>query len=339
MPKILLPTVDYSPKRGGVARYLHAIKQTFPEDVEVLYWSTPIGRLDMLRELVQFGKDYEQIWVSHILPIGTLAYLAKKVTKTPYVIFLHGMDFDLARRNEWKRVLTKKILRGAKTVVTNSQALADEVAKFAGIKTPLVVYPSIADQFLQEALAFDVQKKKLHLEGPVRLLTVSRLVSRKGHTKVLEAIQHLPNVEYWIAGEGAYEKNIRMRAKDLNLQDRVKMLGNVPDDQLAKLYEEADVFVMPTTKTSLDREGFGIVYLEAQLFGVPVIASNHPGVNEAVEDRVSGFLVRDVASLRSSIKKLADDADLRRTMGQAGRDFVLNRFTREKQCEKLRKLI
>lgn len=339
MSKILLPTVDFPPQQGGVARYLGALKKSFPDEIQVVYWNTPLSRWEMFREVMTFGRDYSQIWTSHILPIGTMAYAAKLITKTPYVVFLHGMDFDLARRSRWKRMLTKRILRGARRVVTNSESLAQEVESFAGIMKPLVVYPTVADQFLRAGEAYDPNKKELHEGGKVGVLTVSRLVQRKGHEKILKAIKKLPNVEYWIIGEGPQSPRIRMRIKDLDLEDRVHMLGQVDDRELLDYYRRADIFVMPTTKTPLDREGFGIVYLEAQLFGLPVIASDHPGVDEAVENHRGGILVNDADSLRSAIRRLVDDPRLRREMGMKGRDYVLSRFTRQKQTEKLRELL
>ena len=168
------------------------------------------------------------------------------------------------------------------------------------------------------------------------LLTVSRFVARKGHVKVLEAIKDLPNVTYKIVGDGPAEEMIERKIIELGLEDRVELLGRLDDQELVEAYQAADVFVMPTTKTKYDREGFGIVYLEAQLFGLPVIATHHPGVDEAVIDRGTGFLIEDQPELiRDTIKKLANDKELRTRMGKAGREFVLGGFTREKQMSQL----
>jgi phosphatidyl-myo-inositol dimannoside synthase len=338
MSNILLATLDYLPQRGGVARYLGAIKQTFPEKINVLYWNTAISRMEMMRELITVSKGHSAVWVSHVLPVGTMAYFAKFITGIPYTVFLHGMDFDLARRDSWKRFLTRRILKNAQHIVVNSNALAQEVRGFVG-RDSLVVYPSIADSFLHEGREYNPEDKKLREQGKVRIVTVSRLVERKGHVDVLEAIRYLPNVEYLIVGDGGYRNRINMRIKDLNLQHCVQMLGEVNDQELMQLYKSADIFVMPTKKSDLDREGFGIVYLEAQLFGLPVIGSNHEGVDEAVINRSTGFLVRGTQELRDAIKKLADNAQLRRRMGRAGREYVLAGFTRDKQFSKLEKIM
>lgn len=335
MSKVLLTTIDFPPNRGGVARYLWALSQELKDDVHVLHWRNNPGRLEMYRDLVQSTKGYQSIWISHVLPVGTLARIAKLITRRPYVIFLHGMDFDLARRDRRRRFLTKFILRGASRVVTNSQALASEVKAFAGINEPLVVYPVVAKQFVDASMQVHAQPNP----HAVTLLTVSRLVERKGHIPVLETIRDMPNVHYTIVGDGPYYRKIFYRIKDLGLETRVRVIRDATDAQLPAIYQSSDIFVMPTHRTALDREGFGIVYLEAQLFGLPVIASNHPGVNEAVLHRQSGLLLNDRSELKNAISALVNDEQARKRMGGVGRDYVLQNFTRDKQFSKLRELL
>lgn len=336
MSKVLLTTLDYPPKRGGVARYLWALSQELKEDVHVLNWRKMPGRLEMYKDLVQSTKGYQAVWVSHILPVGTMARLAKLITGRPYVVFLHGMDFDLARRDRWRRFLTRRILKGAKHIVTNSEALAREVQSFVSVKEPMVVYPCVP-QVLLEASKRQYGQPNPHY---ITLLTVSRLVKRKGHIEVLEAIRDMPNVRYVIVGDGPNYGKIFYRIKDLQMENRVQIIRDADDQQLPKIYQSADIFVMPTHKTQFDREGFGIVYLEAQLFGLPVIASKHPGVDEAVLDKQTGMLVNEQEDeLREAIQRLTVDAELRKRMGSAGREHVLSKFTREKQFSKLRALI
>ena len=292
--------------------------------------------MQLFQELTSCSGGYESIWVNHILPVGTTAYLSKFVTRKPYVVFLHGMDFDLARRNTWKRFLTRRILKGAKRVVTNSYALAREVQAFVRIQEPIVVHPSVADVFVRASHATPLVSN----QSTITLLTVSRLVERKGHIKVLEAIRDIPNVQYIIVGDGPYYGKIFYRIKDLQLETRVRIIRSASDEELPRIYQSADIFVMPTEKREFDREGFGIVYLEAQLFGLPVIASDHPGIDEAIVDKVTGFLIEeDQLTLRKAIIRLVNDRKLRERMGSFGRDYVLAGFTREKQFSKLKELL
>lgn len=325
--RVLLPTIELPTARGGVGRYIDAIAKTLPE-VEVVAWS---GDVD--------ARSFDAVWVHHILPIGTQAWLQRLRGGKPYVIFLHGLDFDLARRNAWKRFLTRRILRGAARVVTNSRALANEVAAFAHIAAPMVVYPCVDDEIVRNAQ--NHPQPLLREEGSaLQLLTVGRLVERKGHMKVLEAMKEMPDVQYTIVGDGPMRSVIEAKIRELGLTDRVTIRTDVTDAELPNVYRNADVFVMPSTKSESDREGFGIVYIEAALFGVPSIAVRQPGVDEAIVDGVTGWLIEDsIASLQETIGHIMSDRPLCVRMGQQARDRVLAEFTCEAQFSKLRGIL
>lgn len=367
MLKILLPTIDYPPARGGVARYIGAIVKTYPDQVTLLplkKWQWKKGG-NLLLLLAWKTRSYDAIWIHHVLPVGTAAMILKKLTKKPYVVFLHGLDFDLARRNAWKRALLKRVLSHADRIVTNSQALATEVREFVELsREPLVVYPTLEDQFIEAAklprqpagkvnlqklgeLALGISRSATPMfasmkngnDKSLRLLTVARLVERKGHLKVLEAMAQIPETSYHIVGDGPMRSMIERKIIELKLGERVTLSTDVTDEQLPEVYREADVFTMPSTKSEHDREGFGIVYLEAQLFGLPVIATKHPGVDEAVLDGEGGLLIGDSTDeLVAAIERLKDQA-VRSKFGARGRDWVLREFNRVQQMYKLRELL
>lgn len=365
MSRILLPTIDYPPARGGVARYIGAILKTYPDQVKLL--ALKKVKLDnLVLQMLFRAKTYDAIWTHHVLPIGTAAYIAGKFTGKPYVVFLHGLDFDLARRNSWKRALTRRVLSSAARVVTNSQALASEVRAFVELtREPLVVYPTLEDQFIESAKLPRDAREKVNLQKlgelalgvsrsstlmlassnnkeariGLHLLTVARLVERKGHAKVIRALMQLPDATYHIVGDGPLLPELKQLVMSLGLEDRVIFTTNASDEQLPEIYREADIFVMPTSKTEQDREGFGIVYLEAQLFGVPVIATKHPGVDEAVHDGEGGLLIGDrPEELVEAINRLKDSA-VRSKFGARGRTWVEREFNREQQMYKLRELL
>ena len=367
MPKILLPTIDHPPARGGVARYIGAILKTYPEQVTLLSLPKKLKVDRLAMKLLFAARGYDAIWTHHVLPIGTAAMLAHKINKKPYVVFLHGLDFDLARRNGWKRWLLTKVLTSAQRVVTNSQALAAEVRQFVALdREPLVIYPMLEDEFVAAAKTPRAKNEKVNLQklgelalgvsraatpmfvssptstkgnNVLRLLTVARLVDRKGHIKVLEAMPKLPNATYHIVGDGPMLGEIERKIDELGLRDRVTILRDVNDEQLPDVYRNADVFVMPTTKSETDREGFGIVYLEAQIFGLPVIASRQPGVDEAVHDGEGGLLISDGADELVRAIGRVRDAGTRAKFGARGRARVEHEFTREQQMYKLRELL
>ena len=384
MRRVLAPMLGALSERGGVARYLSAIVETYPHEVKVVELSKKPGYKELFSFFWNSRKDADLYFVNHILPVGTVAWIARR---KPYAIFLHSMDFDLARRNAWKRWLSKRILRGAEAIVTNSEILKGEVEEFLGamrtrraspVRRIFVVAPPVRDEFVEAskavrkgvgmvdlkellklasgALGVPISTSTKQISRSARddrmgrddnnasdgfmLLTVARLVERKGHLKVLEILEHLPGVKYTIVGDGPMRERLEIETARRGLTDRVTMITNASDEDLPGIYASADIFVMPTTKTETDREGFGIVYLEANLFGLPVVATNIGGVVEAVPDGETGLLVNDeLGEIESAIRKLVENPALRAKLGLRGRARVLEQFTREAQMSKLRGII
>lgn len=325
MERILLPTPDYPPKRGGVARFLESLANGFPSiRVEILK-SLPSYR-EILQDFWNRRKTFDAILVSHVLPLGTAALLYRCMTATPYDVILHGLDFDLARSTKKRSITLWFVLRFARRVFANSHALADEVKRFSG-RSVTTLYPCVTPALIEAAALVTPAHQRFGSDEAIRLLTVSRLVEKKGHLKVLEAIKDLPNVRYTIVGDGPMRKPIQDRIIALGLEEKVMMMQHVSDGKLPELYGSHDIFVMPTTKSMMDREGFGIVYIEAGLFGLPVIATNQPGVDEAVIDGKTGLLIDDTPDeLKKAIEKLVSDRELRLSLGTAGRARVLSEF-------------
>lgn len=365
MSKILLPTPDAPPKRGGVARSIGAtLRARGDVEVDVLpeRWGTLRVFLHVLRSLG--NAHVKSIWTHHIFPVGTASYFVSFfLSQCSYTVFLHGLDFDLARRNAWKRFLARRILCGAKSIVTNSAALRHEVASFVHRDDILVVYPCVSADFVRasettrkglvhrtpEELALLFLSQMIAMSGSgvsisrntsedmVRLLTVARLVERKGHVKVLRAMIDLANVTYTIVGDGPLREALQREAQTLGVADRVTFLTEVTDEQLPELYTAHDIFVMPTTKSERDREGFGIVYAEAGLFGLPCVATDIPGVDEVIIHEETGLLIEDTPlALGEAMRKLVGFPGLRSRMGSAARKRVLENFTEERFVQNIR---
>lgn len=364
MLKILLPTPDAPPKRGGVARYVAALLQARSEVVlGVLpdHW----GTARIFSYLVRRVRDYHEIWTHHVVPVGTACYLFSFLQKKPYVVFLHGLDFDLVQRNAWKRFLARRILSRARRVVVNSSALRDEVAFFVKRQDIFVIHPCVssflerASQKVRKGLKYYSPEQLTKMlaatlagmsgagislsqntsNEPVRLLTVARLVERKGHAKVLEALKDFPLATYTVVGDGPLLSSLELRAHELGIADRVSFLPRVSDEELPELYTAHDIFVMPTTKSPQDREGFGIVYAEAGLFGLPCIGTDIPGVDEVIERDVTGFLISDTPeALQGALQKLIASPGLRSRMGSAARVRILEHFTEDIFSRKIREI-
>ena len=127
----------------------------------------------------------------------------------------------------------------------------------------------------------------------ILLCSVGRQVKRKGTAWFVDQVMpRLPSdVHYWIAGDGPQDDAIRAAIARHDLGDRVRPLGRIPNDALARLYRGADLFVMPNIPVADDLEGFGIVLLEAGQCGTPAIAARLDGIQDVITDGVNGHLV------------------------------------------------
>jgi phosphatidylinositol alpha-1,6-mannosyltransferase len=120
-------------------------------------------------------------------------------------------------------------------------------------------------------------------------------------------------------------------AREYRLEGRVHFTGAVPESDLPKYYAACDVFLHPNRIDAMDCEGFGIVFLEAQAAGKPVIGGRTGGVPETMIEGETGFLVsaEDVAETSAVLQRLVENPELRNRMGQAARRHVANKFSWE----------
>jgi phosphatidylinositol alpha-1,6-mannosyltransferase len=173
--------------------------------------------------------------------------------------------------------------------------------------------------------------KRYGLKGKKVILTLARLVVRKGQDQVIRAlprvIQRVPQAVYLLAGQGGDEPRLRNLARSLNLHDRCIFTGYISEDELVDHYNLADVYIMPSREIGEkgDVEGFGITFLEAGACGKPVVGGRSGGVPDAVVDGQTGILVdpTDVDQIAEVLSQLLTDEPYARRLGQGGRQRVL----------------
>jgi phosphatidyl-myo-inositol dimannoside synthase len=196
-----------------------------------------------------------------------------------------------------------------------------------------VLHPALTLEIVQgSSLAREQHARQgaSEAETVLTILTIGRLVERKGIQTILEAISRLStecyNFRYIVIGDGPFRKELEDLSRRLSVDEMVTFLGNVTETAKADQLFACDIFAMtPFQDSAGDVEGFGIVFMEAALFGKPVIGTRSGGVADAVIDGQTGILVSpgNVDELVIAIRRLADNQGLRRRLGDSGRQWAV----------------
>ena len=176
---------------------------------------------------------------------------------------------------------------------------------------------------------FSFIPRRLHPDGKVRLVTICRLVEKKGVEYGIRAVAELaktqPNIEYHIIGDGRLKNQLQQLVLELNVGNLVKLHGWQQQSEIINFLKSSDIFLAPSvTSREGDQEGIPVVLMEAMARGLPVVSTQHSGIPELVKDGVSGFLVpeRDVDGLVEKLNYLIEHPEVWSEMGRAGRMYV-----------------
>ncbi len=367
---LLILANDFPPSTGGIQRYLYGLAVALHhrgEEVVVITTEQPHAaefdatspvptlrvpaarRFQAARNLADGAISYihkgaheekvKAIIAANWWPDGYGAWLVRRRTGVPYVVIGHGREMVQTGVNLIKWLMQQLVIRGAAGGLANSHYSAQQLSR-RGLpqKRIQVIYGGVdPTQFAAPTTPDELVRRKLAKDNQPILLTVSRLVRRKGHSQVMAALPQIAReigpVKYIIVGSGPEEWRLRQLAREYSIDDCVQFLDEVDDRELSALYQTADVFVMPSRDLyGQPIEGLGLVYLEANLCGLPVVAGDTGGVSDAVVDGKTGLLVNpeDPAAIASAVVRLLSDSDLATQLGTAGRARVLAEFTWER---------
>ena len=308
-----------------------------------------LGKRTMRNEAFRIVRDekIDVLLCGNVRPYGDVAFELHKTLGIPYYIFFHGNDLlrILTRMNRYilKRIAYGRMLDAAEGFIANSRYVMGLIpSQFTRNKNLIVLNPGVGKDFENLAVERPFREK-----DRVRLLTVGRLVPRKGVLQVIEALALLkdryPGLTYDVVG-GGDSSEYREKAVNLGLGDRVVFHGFSSGDEVMEHFRACDVFLMVSHASDKDNdvEGFGIVYLEANALGKPVIGSASGGIFDAVEDGVTGRLVKDpfdVREIADTIAWMCEHPDQATAMGEAGRQRVNRSFIYPVLAERLKTMI
>lgn len=336
--KILLITLEYPPIIGGVSTYLQELYQDSEHEVQIIspandsfyaWWSWPrwLPFYFRLRKRVKENRP-DQIHISHVLPVGTMAYWLFKSFKIPYVIFFHGTDLKAARAQPRKMKRVAVIVKNAAKIIVNSAATGELYKEIVPSgPAPVIIRPGAPTITANRSGGSDELRAKYALNGTRVILFLARLVERKGILVALDAISEImkKNIEATlvIVGDGPMRARAEKRAQELKLYNRVRFVGRVEASEKWLWYSIAHLFWFPAQEMKQEWEGFGITSLEAQSHGCPVVVSDVDGLPESVNPGVSGIVCDPTAEAFATVTaEILQDAALWQTMRGAAREFA-----------------
>ena len=269
---------------------------------------------------------------------ATVALVASQVSDIPYTVTIHAFDIFCTK---------PKIVNGSIPLKLQYAAMNIVISQF-NERYIQEKWPSVDAQFevinngLDIEFFTDAAPKEPAEKSTTHILTVGRLTEKKGHNYLIEAVGHLRqdqrDVELSIVGEGPQEHELRELVHQLKIEQHVRFLGRVTQEDILALYQECDMFALACAiGPDGDMDGLPTVLLEALATGVPAVSTQVSGVPELIKDKVTGLCVppHDSTVFADAVAYLIDHPDEAQAMAQAGRKLVEERFDRRKNAGRL----
>ncbi|MBI3255871.1 MAG: glycosyltransferase family 4 protein [Candidatus Andersenbacteria bacterium] len=304
-----------------------------------------------IRKLVKHARP-DVVFCGKALFEGFIGLWLKQKFGIPYVIFTYAMEVEVWVKTERKKL--EKVLKNADRIVYINEVTKKSLLSLGATEKQLVkIWPGINDDWFDASLHASSREApkgaapaialatagsgtdvltKYGITGPY-IFTLSRLIPRKGIDLLIDALPYVDismqkDLQVMIAGSGPEGDALKAQAKELGIENKVKFLGRVPDEDLPALYSHAKVFALTPRREAEDIEGFGIVYLEAAACGVPSIGTLVGGIPEAVIHNQTGILVQpdNPKAIAEALALLLNNEDKRKALGEAAKKRAYDEF-------------
>ena len=362
--KILCITNDFGPRAGGIETFVIGLIERLPHGTVIVYtssqgdtaaydgqWLSNFGvevirdRSKVLLPTPRVGRSVRalvrergisKVFFGAAAPLGLLAKGLRRAGVRRIVALTHGHEvwwakvfpFTLAIRRIGKYVDTLTYLgsftRNAIARSLSTRARESMVRIAPGIDTSHFAPSDSAEQL----------KKDLDLAGKRVIVSVGRLVHRKGQDTLVEALPEIvsafPDAHLLFVGVGPHLEYIHKRAIQLNVLQHISFVGRVQYSELPRFISAGEIFAMPSRSrlAGLEVEGLGIVYLEASACELPVIGGLSGGAPDAVLEGETGFAVDGLnpSAVAAGVIRLLEDPELAKAMGKRGRQWIIDEW-------------
>ncbi len=378
--KILIVATDFKPKEGGIAEYIHnkaRFLQLQGENIAVLAphmkndkqfdkkcgynviryplkhlnlhnIKTPFNTKKLLLKLYISSRKFNPdcLFLPHYMEISHLCMIISIILKIPYFTTAHGLEVSTNRGNLLNKLNRKIFFKYASKVFCVSSFTQGKVVKLGVKPEKTITIPNGIDNKKFKPINSSEIKERHNLKNRKVILTIARLIRRKGIDKVIESmpkvLDKIPNTVYLIGGTGPLENELKNLTRKYNLQDKVVFLGHIPEREKTRYYNACDVFIMPSRELKNgDTEGFGLVFLEANACGKPVVGGRSGGVIDAIIKDKTGLLINplDTDEIAKAICSLLMNKKSSRKLGSIGKQRTQKKLNWSSITFKMRKEI
>ena len=362
--KILCITNDFGPRAGGIETFVIGLIERMPRGSVIVYTSQqgdtasydqkwlndfgvevirdrakillPSWRVgSALRTLVR-ERGITQVFFGAAAPLGLLSHRLRRAGVTRIVALTHGHEvwwsklwpFSWAMRRIGNGVDALTYL-GSFTKAAISRSLTDSAAS-----AMVRIAPGIDTQHFAPDATAAALKAELDLRDKRVIVSVGRLVHRKGQDTLVEAlpeiISHYPDAHILFVGVGPHLEYIHKRAIQLGVLSHISFVGRVHFQELPRFISVGEIFAMPSRSrlAGLEVEGLGIVYLEASACGLPVVGGISGGAPDAVLEGETGYSVDGLqpSAVAGAIISLLGNPELGKKMGERGRQWIIDEW-------------
>lgn len=289
------------------------------------YWRT----VQRIRAIIK-QQGITHIHCGRVIHEGVTAWLLKLLTGTPYLCFVHGEDVETAATSREHNLMVRQVCKQATKLICNSHNSANIVKRlgYASSQKIHVLHPGVDASVFVPAQEDEAFKKQMGWCGRKVVITVGRLQERKGQDMMIRAgallKERFPELLYVIIGRGDCLANLKTLVMELQMQQHVQFLTEASDAQMIQCYQQSDIFILPNRTIGNDIEGFGMVLVEAQACGKPVIAGDSGGTKETMSLNKSGYVIdcTDPRNIATTVATLLAEPTRCLEMGEAGRQHV-----------------
>ena len=357
---VLFVTNDFGPRAGGIETFVIGLIERRPFGSTIVYtssqddsdeydamWREKYGvkvirdRAKILLPTPRVARKLSRVIKSEKIvvaafgsaaPLGLLSASMKRAGVKKTVALTHGHEVWWAKVFPFNLAM-RRIASTVDTLTYLGNFTQSAIARAISRKS--------AQQMVRIAPGIDVEhfspvnsdklRKELGLEGKKVIVSVGRLVHRKGQDHLIESlpeiVKRVPNAHLLMVGKGPYLDHLAKLVAVNNLENHVSFIGRIQYAELPQFICVGDVFAMPSRSrlAGLEVEGLGIVYLEASSCGLPVVAGSSGGAPDAVIQGVTGVVVdgTDNVEIAEAIISLLNDPDKAKRMGAAGRQWII----------------